>query len=235
MVCSECASADDSCLSCAVTNGDLKLVKRLLAKEVNLRALWSGKGMLLHLAIMECHIGIVKELIEHGSDIECRDMRGYSPLHLAAERGHLEMVNLLIDRGSDLNAMSTLGDSPLHLSIVEGHTEVARVLIERGSDIESRVGLGCILSRLAEAESGDLDLINLLMNCGTVFEFYNRQMAVECTYFDLEMLIDKGSDIKAATLFAKHFPLQLAIKRGHIEVARMLIEHGSDISTAPGC
>ena len=72
MVCSECAAAEESCLSCAVTNGGLELVKRLLAEGANAKDLYCKK-ILLYSAIEGGHIAVAKLLIERGSDVECRD------------------------------------------------------------------------------------------------------------------------------------------------------------------
>jgi ankyrin repeat protein len=55
----------------------------------------------LHLATKENNAAAVKLLVQHGADIEAKDIdEHYSPLERAASLGRLELVKLLLDLGA---------------------------------------------------------------------------------------------------------------------------------------
>jgi ankyrin repeat protein len=60
------------------------------------------------------HVQVVKELLEHGADIEAEDNCDSTPLHRACYNGHVAVGNELLSRGSNIEAKTDEGDTPLH-------------------------------------------------------------------------------------------------------------------------
>jgi len=84
----------------------------------------------LQSAVSARHLEIVKLLLAHGADPNCREAGGYTPLHAAAQNGDIEMINALLFGGADLEARSYDGKLPVDLALDAEHEEAARLLME---------------------------------------------------------------------------------------------------------
>ena len=62
------------------------------------------------------------------TDINARDLLGWTPLYLAARHGRTEIAQALIDSGADLNAKTPNGWTPLYEATQKGHTEIVKIL-----------------------------------------------------------------------------------------------------------
>ena len=54
--------------------------------------------------------------MEHGSDLNARDMEGWTPLHAAAACGNLTMLNLLLSEGASLVAINLDDKMPVDVA-----------------------------------------------------------------------------------------------------------------------
>lgn len=105
-------------LKIAALIGDARLVGRILASatdNIDLEA--GGKdccGTPLWAAVSQNHVGVVKELLSHGAEIEAKgfhlghynnnihwDQMASTPLWEAVHRGHADMVKLLLSSGAN--------------------------------------------------------------------------------------------------------------------------------------
>lgn len=69
-----------------------------------------GQGVnILHYAALTGDLNRVKELLEHGADINAKDFFGNSVLHYAALSGNLKLVQWLVEQGLDVNAKDENG------------------------------------------------------------------------------------------------------------------------------
>jgi ankyrin repeat protein len=76
----------------------------------------------------------VKECLENGADVNCKDKWGQTPLMESSYYGYLEIVKVLIENGVDVNCKNDNGDTPLMNSSHMNHLEIVKVLIENGAD-----------------------------------------------------------------------------------------------------
>ena len=86
-------------------------------------------------AYMGCK-SVMKELLEHGANINLVARGGHTPLHAAAHQGHREIIDILLDKGAHINAQNGDGETPLFLAAKNGHFEALKVLLEYGADLE---------------------------------------------------------------------------------------------------
>jgi ankyrin repeat protein len=89
-------------------------------------------------AIRRGNIGVVRELLDRGQDVNARDRHGQTALMLSAHAGHRDVVELLIDYRASLNVTAKFGLSALMLAVIAGHTEIARLLARAGADLSLR-------------------------------------------------------------------------------------------------
>ena len=148
----------------------------------------------------------------------------FTGLQQAVLQDDLPMVKLLVSAGADVNAPGSspeLGNSrcnrggtALQLAIERQNICISEFLIARGSDVNDAQATFNDLTALQNASmQGFLDGVRLLVEAGA--------------YIDTNPCIDLyGTD-------SYDSPLYLAIKNGHLEVTRYLIENGADPALAP--
>ncbi|KAL8735900.1 MAG: hypothetical protein Q9181_002607 [Wetmoreana brouardii] len=140
-------------------------------------------------------------LLEHGARPYLRDDQGMEPLHMACRIGSFKAARLLLDAGASLDAADYNGYRPLHyLAQDSGDPYLAAFFIDLGCDVEARTDRGYTALQLA-------------CMCG------NSRL--------LEVLLYHGASLEAKEWQA--MPLALAVQRGHIEIARLVLEHDSQV------
>jgi ankyrin repeat protein len=152
----------------AVRGGDLETIRKLLddhpelvnaSTDVRLRVRPSDAlaMRLLHLAIAEAKIDVLRLLIERGADLNARNADGRLPLHDCFELGHDDFAKVLLEAGAvpDVCAAAaygmherlrqilrsdpaqandlTTGESPLGWSVYGRQPVSATILFEHGA------------------------------------------------------------------------------------------------------
>jgi ankyrin repeat protein len=143
-------------------------------------------------------------LLNHGADAEVsRDSSGWTLLHAAASSPCLEAVQLLFDYNAEANSLDKYGDTPLSLTIFyfksygeEKLIGVVQRLLEHGADPNAGTVYSLPLHR--SSSHGWLKVVRLLLSYGAKVD---------------------GKDGEGKT------PFQIASKKGHHEIAKLLSEH----------
>jgi ankyrin repeat protein len=127
-----------------------------------------GRETPLHMATRHGYIDMARLLVEHGADLEARDLRGNTSLHLATKYNQPALVEfllesganvnaydqggwtalfwassaqiatMLLDQGADMNGVGEDTTNPLHYHSLMPNQEIALLLIERGAEINKR-------------------------------------------------------------------------------------------------
>jgi ankyrin repeat protein len=112
------------------------LFKHLIAKHPGCI---SGKWYTpLHEACRSGDLECMRLLLEHGADVDARDVDHYTPSHLASRLGRMEALRLLLQYNSDVNAKGRSDLTALHIASRIGLTEVAQVLLEHGANVNAQ-------------------------------------------------------------------------------------------------
>ena len=121
------------------------------------------------------------------------------PLYHAARLGLRDLVErLIVEHPEHVNATGGRCGTPMHAAVKAGHAKILPLLIEHGADVEDQFGSINGWTPLHDAAwEGILE-------------------AGQC-------LLDHGANINAGD-GDRDTPLTLAVRRGHIEFARMLLE-----------
>ena len=185
---------------------------------------------------------MIRFLVENGADVLARDSNGDSLLHnvlqlLYDENEAFETIKLLVGYGCDPLGANSHGDTPLHIAIERRHISVARHLLTLGAPLspdllvtrryywlnQSTIAMTRFLVEngvdvLARASDGDSVLhIALQFSCDD-----NEALEVA------KLLVGCGCDPFEAN-FRGDTPLHIAVRRGHISVARYLITLGAPL------
>lgn len=80
----------------------------------------------------------VRELLEHGENVDARDAHGQTGLMRAAHAGDGDVVEALLEHAAQLDETAKYGLSALMLAIVAGHVQIAQMLMREGADVSLR-------------------------------------------------------------------------------------------------
>ncbi len=184
--------------------GKLEVLRFLLDKIQNPDAQQDRNGLTpLHYAVLGEQPEAARELLARGCHPNARDKNGITPLHLAVLRERPDLVTLLLDHGAEVNASDRDGETPLHIAAYLGAVETARVLLDRGAD----------------PKAGDRHgFTPLHAACATGFSRMKDFLVQEKGY---------PEDAPPPKEFQRITSLT---RKSHVEVARLLHEHGADIN-----
>jgi len=82
----------------------------------------------LHTAAQEGFVHGIRVLLDHGADIEARNIDGETPLLIAARRQKYAAVSLLLERGASLRAEDHYGCTVPMLAAQRSDVHLARLL-----------------------------------------------------------------------------------------------------------
>ena len=117
--------------------------EHIIAKHPeHINALGRDDATPMHVAAEAGHADVLSLLLEHGADLEVRDIYGLTPLHRASRAGELEAGQFLLDRGADINARDMLNRTPLSSAVSVGYVELARMLVKYGASVNTHSASG---------------------------------------------------------------------------------------------
>jgi ankyrin repeat protein len=138
-------------LHVACANGNIALVKQLIAYKAQLDAVTNKGQTALHLAVYCGSTECVMELLKHKVNIRVSTFtEKQTPLHMACERGFARITQLLIQAGADVNARNILGRTPLHCAAVVGRCDIALLLLRAGAALKQMDAHGWEPCQIAE-------------------------------------------------------------------------------------
>ena len=121
----------------------------------------------------------------------------------ACEKGNLFFATQLLDRGCDPNRADRSGATPLFAAYAHGRVETARLLrFQWGADVYEALRIAC--------ETGDATALEGLLG-------------------GADDNLDLDRSIADSQNSAVGVALHVACAHGHLEVARVLIDHGADL------
>ena len=160
------AAKGKTALMVAASNGELALVRKLLASGAVVDQKNNGRGTALMFAAQYGRREVARLLLEHGAGLNLQGAKGFTALSIAVLKGHLELVRLLLDRGADTAVTDMHGWTPLMRAVHAGDVRMTRVLLSVGDNQAGKAGaLGITPLHLAAA-GGDLELVSLLLEHG---------------------------------------------------------------------
>ncbi|MBF0330722.1 MAG: ankyrin repeat domain-containing protein [Candidatus Omnitrophica bacterium] len=217
--------------------GDIKKVRALINRGIDVNAVDQNGGFALHAATLGGHAEIVKLLIEKGADVNMQSKNGYTALMLAAGDGRLEIVTQLLKNGADLNKQERkTGGTALILAVAQKHQETAKLLIASGADVNKQGEPGAT-ALMGAVLAGNIEIAKLLLEKGADVNVVlgdgitPLMIAAENGYQEIvKALLDKGADINKQHNKYGNTALMQASTAGYPEIVRMLIERGADVN-----
>ena len=230
----------------AMASEDRRLVKTILGSG---RVPKSVLGSALPLAVEKGDVGLVKQLISLGADVNARSERrefyGFkrTALQVAALNGHIEVVELLLAVDADVNTPADVdyGETALQVAAASGHMEVVEMLLAAGADVNAPASVNYKRTALqAAAELGHMEVVEMLLAKGADINApaggYNGrtvlQAAAESGHIEVvDKFLAQGANINVpARKYGGRTALQAAAELGYIEVVDKLLAQGADVN-----
>jgi ankyrin repeat protein len=209
--------------------GHIEVAKLLIERGADVNALDEEKWTPLHFASRFGHLDVAKWLLAHGASVNSQKKDGWTPLHSAAYRGHFQIARILLDHKARVNIRDNDGRTPLHRAFESpestGQSEVVRLLLDHNADLHVGDNSGNSPLHFAAFHwRGSPEVARILLECNAEVNSRNHDGSSP-------LLLASNSDVARLLLADVHVddnkgntPLQYAARRGHLEVARKLLE-----------
>jgi ankyrin repeat protein len=190
----------------------------------------------------------VRNLVDHGADINKLQEGSYTLLHLAIKQGNNRMVDALLAGGADVNARNFEGLTPLQVLLEESGRSrlkksgfnfeaVARALLANRAtfDFEHKdfQGANCVKKAISESQNG---LLRLMLKNGTDINYRDENGG----YLHLAIATRESGDI-VETLLSAGIDLEIRNKEGNTalhtaayranpDMVEVLLNRGADVA-----
>lgn len=121
-----------------VATGNMEATKKLLVHGADVNSSSAMNKMTsLSFAAIQGREDFLVLLLDHGADLELRNLVGYTALHSACTENQLLCAALLLERGADSESIAADGRTPILSVTVSGDLDMVSFLIDMGVNINA--------------------------------------------------------------------------------------------------
>jgi ankyrin repeat protein len=226
----------ENALMLSSKTGNLKNVKSLVSKGVNVNVTDKNGRTALMFSSVNDHLEVVKYLVENGADVNAMDNDGDGALIFSSVKGHLEVVKYLVENGADVNTMDNFGKTALMFSSERDHLKVVKYLVENGADVNAMDNSTGKSALMFSSERGHLKVVKYLVENGTNLELTdmdgNTALIWSSKNGHLEVfkyLVSQGANVNATDEEGKNTLIWSSLN-GHLKFVKFLVENGEDVN-----
>lgn len=195
-----------------------RLTKLLIDHGADVNTVFGYKTPLTT-ACRKGHRWVVELLLERGARVDTVEIGEYTPLVEASAFGRKGIVELLIANGADVSRPSRF-TTPLRAAIESGNAEIAAILIRAGAavDVDDSGAVPYVL------QAGREQLVGLAAARGATKLTLEQSNTDHRGYPEtaVEMLLDRGADVKAEDNVEDSSSLLSALRCGYEELVALL-------------
>lgn len=221
---------------------NIEIMKVLLENEADINTTNKDGETLLHSAVKNKDLEMVKFLIANGALIDQENNKKETPLLIACDYGFhrweedVSLTNsvilFLLEKGANVHSLNKWKTTSLHKIVSNGNYEMAAELIKRGAHIDAKNYWGETALFLA-AEKNERKIVELLYEAGASLNLTDRKGNTLLHYSgSFEMLcffVDKKLNVNNINNEGKSV-LHQKCHYFHLGSIKYLIEHGGDIN-----
>ena len=182
--------------------GSIDAIKKHLKAGVEVNSLNKKKQTALHFAASAGRLDAATVLLEAKADVTVADKYQKTALHYSAINGHKATTALLLEKGALINAKDDKNKTPLDYAVTKKRTEVIELLRSKGGKTAKEQLAAENI--FAASEVGDVESVKKLL---------------------------AGVDVNGKNK-GGYTALHLASKKGHVEVAKVLLEAKAAVAAA---
>jgi ankyrin repeat protein len=230
-------------LHLAVERGDHEQLLSLLAAGASVNASDALGTTPLHLAAWQGSLDSLRALLRHDADPDLRTRMGLSPLELALMQHDAGKVQALLQAGASASASRHSGETLLMLAAETGVLANVDALLASGATLDARDPHFGQTALMFAARAGHAEVVQQLLQAGadpdaaTIIQAAPAFVAPNSVPgFGFGMGILRGG-VPADRGRREPQPggmtaLLYAARHGHLDVARVLLQHGASIDQA---
>ncbi|XP_033219182.1 kinase D-interacting substrate of 220 kDa isoform X2 [Belonocnema kinseyi] len=177
----------------------------------------------------------VRELINHGADVNAEDADNWTALLFAAKEGYVDVCLELLDHGANLEHRDMGGWSALMWATYKGKTNTVSLLLSKGADVNAH-GNYHISSLLWASGRGYPEIVKDLLAHGAKVnvgdKYGTTALTWACRKGNIEIvdtLLKAGATVDTAGMYS-WTPLLVATLGNHIDVVILLLEHKPNVN-----
>ncbi|KAJ7111440.1 ankyrin repeat-containing domain protein [Mycena epipterygia] len=203
-------------------NGQEAFLKNVMISQNKRRDINDWRSRLLHAAIRDDKIIMVRLLLELGAEPNYT-VHGRTALHTAAFRKEARFVELLLSAGADATLLDNYGYTALHQAIINGFEGTIAALLTGGADVNARADWG-------KKKYTNRDMVNgmtpLILACD--FRVDDKTSSARIAH----LLLAAGADTTAINDSGKT-AIHYAVEAGDVSLVKLLLENGAKIPALP--
>ncbi len=236
-------------LTLSLYNGHSEVADFLISSgakyDINYEDFYGG-NILMYAA--KCgKINLVKEIVEKGMGVNCRDKKNENVIFYAVSSKfeNLEVVEYLLRKGANPNSFNCndsdddnidkiFGETALMVAVRLGYINIVKLLIRYGVDINAQKYCGTAL--MAASFCNKEEIVKLLSELGADVNIKSKSgyttlmCAADRGHVNiLSMLIKAGAKVKKKGKLSLT-ALGCAVSNGHLEAVKLLVENGADVN-----
>lgn len=187
-------------------------------------------------AVEQNKTGLVRILINAGADVNLSLQSGFSPLLLAIRARNNSLVHQLLHAGASANTSRPNGETAAMLAAAWGNRQLLEMLFDAGASGEGFTDRGHGIFDFALVHAGTENMKFLLEKNldPTLTHSADKWPVILTAVWDgrrdvVEALLDHGVDVNTVDRSGQTL-LMVAVRRGHVALARSLIQRGGDVT-----
>lgn len=230
-------------LAIATYYGHEAIVRQLLLHGVSIEPSIhsphsNGSATVMHLAAMRGHSIVLKLFLDHGADVNLRNLEGKTALHFAVACGSVPATMVLLEAQANVNICDEWGQTPLHKAAANksGNLAIVQQLIKHGAAIDLCDDVGDTVLHHA-LTGGSILCIKLLVEAQTDVNAANIQgmtplhrAAARDDATILKCLLDLGASVEQTTKTGFTVLMSACLLGSHFqEKLEILLAAGADL------
>ena len=242
---------NQSPLHCAASHGSKSVAELLIKNGADVDRLCVKGTTPLFLAIEKNQSVVAELLIKFGADVNfIRRADETSNLHLACMLGRVQIARLLIDYNANVNLERNGDGSCLMLAVVNGRADVVCMLLDTcagdNNEFRQKIDVNCfsksgLTPLIAAVGKKDYAITRMLLekgaNANLLSPFSQGMSALSLASMNgledmVKTLLAFNANIEHCNSEQEKTPVVLAALENHLEIVRILANHGADMNVS---
>ena len=235
-------AANDTALIQAAKEANVDGVRRAIKARQDVHLSEVDGTTALHWAVQRDSLETVDLLLQAGARAHAANRYGVTPLTLACTNGNAAIVQRLLRAGASPNSRLPGGETALMTAARTGAVDVLRALLAAGADVNARETTRGQTAVMWAAAEGNAAAISLLLEAGADLKARSHapqsreDTATGRRVHEARPGVNSAvsRDYRRFGRVDEYSALFFAVRAGHLEAVRVLVDHGADVNeTAP--